>query len=431
MKRNILIQKGLHDTEVAVIENGQLVEYWTESGGGRRPCAVYKGRVTDVLSGLDACFVDIGLNKPAYLRREDLLYVKQLEHGQGRGAISQLVKRGDMLLVQINIEGGRNKGPKVTTNLHLPGQFLVYLPYGRKVTISRRITDNKERSRLASWGDAWLEEQEGLIFRTAARTADKDTLFKELKELRRTWAGVQQAASQQEGPGLLYKQDDLLEQVVRDFFQQGPVQCTVSNKQLYAWLKTKAESAPMQPVTLSLYTGQAPLFEAHGISGEISKLLQHRVWLKSGGYLVIDETEALTVIDVNTGRCTGKGEWEQTALHVNLEAAWELARQIRLRDIGGIIVIDFINLEEDTGRKQVLDTLEEALQADRKETHVVGYTALGLVELTRKRTNQSLWRRWTRLCPQCQGTGRVTIPMGERDGSQTEERKSSEGRPQY
>ncbi|QZT33504.1 Rne/Rng family ribonuclease [Caldalkalibacillus thermarum TA2.A1] len=411
MRRTVVIQREGTKTEVAVLENGRLAEYLAETDGEQRTGAIYKGRIIDVLPGLDACFVDIGLSKPAYLQKEDLLAVQQAEHRGEPLDITCLVKRGETLLVQVKKEGRDAKGPKVTANIKLVGHYLIYLPYGGQLKFSRRITDSNQLRRLSAWGEGWLKEKEGLILRTAAQEIDTDTLAEEGERLRQTWVNVKHTASQREAPCLIAEQEGLLEQVVSHLVSRGPTECLINDQRLYARLEKKLQ--PLKHVTLSLCSAEKSLFEACGISEEINTLFQRKVWLKSGGYLVIEETEALTVIDVNTGRCTGQDHWEQTALLVNLEAAQELARQIRLRDIGGMIVIDFLHLKGEEGRQQVLKALEEALEADRKETHVLGYTALGLVEMTRKKTTESLWHKWTRPCSVCHGRGRIKKESGK------------------
>jgi ribonuclease G len=405
--RKLVVQKKGDKTEVLVIENGKAVEYLTDHANGAQAGYIYKGRINHVLSKFGASFIDIGLEKLAYMEDKALHAISQDGDQKGSG-FGHALKPGDSLIVQVEREADDLKGAKVTTNIQLAGRFLVYLPYGGEHKISHRIEDERERMRLERLAHAWLKGQEGIIFRTlAAKGSDRD-LWTELEQLREKWQKIFTKAHQVKPPCLLDRDGTLLERVSRDFFGPELKECVVNDPETYHTMEKMKHHSPELSFNLTLVDrSNQSLFARLGLSGEIEQLYDRKVKLKSGGYLVIDETEALTVIDVNSGSFTAREGQEQAAFITNLEAAREAARQIRLRDIGGIILIDFIDLHLEPMKENVLATLAKALKADRRETHLLGFTALGLVELTRKKRSASLWHSTTTPCPLCHGQGRI------------------------
>lgn len=408
LERKLVAQKEQGVTHVIVIENEQVVEYLTDQGAeAAYPGALYKGRVSKIFSKWKAALVDIGQNKPAYLDLNDWPALDKAKPASRKGRSSPFPQPGESIIVQVDRQATALKGAKVSGNIQLAGRFLVYLPYGRKIKLSRRIAE-QDGQRLISLAQRCLIDGEGLIFHTlATHYADHD-LLKELKTLRAKWQALITKADQLSAPALLDPGGTLAERVSRDFFTPELKECVVSDIDLYRRWKEEKEKAPELSFTLTLDDkGHKPLFTRLGLDREIEKLYERQIKLKSGGYLVIEETEALTVIDVNSGGLTREVDQEEGAFITNLEAAQEAARQIRLRDIGGIIVIDFIDLAQKNHREKILERLNQAFQPDRRETHVLGYTALGLVELTRKKKAASLWQATTQPCPLCRGQGRV------------------------
>ena len=408
--RKLVIQRRDGQTQALVLENGKVVEYWPETSVEGQAGTIYKGRVTGWVPQNGACFIDLGLNKPAYMDWEGQ-NEGGAERGKDRGAWGQRPKRGEWLIVQIIREGDHLKGAKVTTNIKLVGRWLVYMPRGKGIKVSRRIEDPDTRQRLQDWATLWLADDEGLLFRTQAAQATPEQMLNELDHLRQKWQKVLDKANSHPGPILLDPNADFLGRLYNQFFNGDLKECVVDDPELYSFCQKMKESDPTLSFSLTLYEGKKKLFDHLGLTQEIDRLYEQKVMLSSGGYLVIEETDALTVIDVNTGGSLGRSELPDAAHVTNLEAAKEIARQIRLRNIGGIILIDFIPGQTAEEKRELLATLEQALKADRKETHVIGFTSLGLVEMTRKKTSASLWRKTTEPCPTCRARGRIRKNM--------------------
>jgi ribonuclease G len=414
MRREIFANVEPFEVRVAVREDGELVNLFIERD---EPVVgnIYKGRVANVLRGMDAAFVDIGLARNAFLHVSDVraqrIGGEELEDAIGRGAIQQRLRPGQEIIVQVTKEPTGTKGARVTTYVALPAYYLVLMPTVSYVGVSRKIESEAERKRLREIAERIRPAKMGLIVRTAAQGASERDLQNDLRYLLSVWNRVLERARQNRAPALLYQDLRLIRRVVRDLFTEEVSRFVVDSPREYEQIADLVKSyAPHLRSRLELYRGEEPVFEHFGIEREIQNALRRKVWLPSGGYLVIDRTEAFTVVDVNTGKYVGKTDLETTILHTNLEAAREVVRQIRLRDIGGIILVDFIDMENEQHRRQVLRALEEAIRSDRARTHLIDLTQLGLVELTRKRVYQDLEHVLRVPCPYCEGRGRVLSP---------------------
>jgi len=397
---------------IGLVEQGRLVE-WRNPGEHAQAAAgeIYLGRVTDVLPGMQSAFVEIGQGKKAYLYVDDAPMPKQAK--QGTANIRECVREGEMLLVQVIKEAMGNKAPRITTRINLKGKCLVYLPAEEGVSISRKIGDKAVRKRLLEQLEGMLEAGEGVIVRTEAAEAEESTILEELARLRQVWQKLRQQASERGKPGRVSGDGEWLEQALRDLLAQDPDELLVEEAAVYQQVKgILALFSPEKQALLRRYQGKQTLADHLGVDVQLQQALRREVPLPGGGYLVLDRTEAMTVIDVNTGAFTGKGgqQREQAVTATNLEAASVIAAQLRLRDIGGIILIDFIDMKEAANKERVLAKLKEELSRDPVPSAVFGMTALGLVEMTRKRVRPSLAERISRPCAVCRGSGRVRSP---------------------
>jgi ribonuclease G len=419
--KQIVIDVHHDQMRVALLEDGNLMELYIE-GKDRRQLVgnIYRGRVQNVLPGMQAAFVSIGLSKNAFLFLGDMNLGADASvfnfvgngHGKNRTAstasVRELIQEGQEITVQILKEPIGSKGARVTTHLTLPGRYLVLLPTVNHVGVSRRIEDEEERNRLREIAERTKPEGMGLIVRTAARDRGEEEFAADIKVLTRLWRQIQRREQGGEVPRLLHQDIDILYRTIRDMMTLEIDEMVINNAAEHERALEYADAiSPALVGQVRLYTGEQGIFEAYGIESKIQQAIQKKVWLNNGGYLVIDPTEALTVIDVNTGKYVGHDNLEETVLQTNLAAAEEIARQIRLRDIGGIIIIDFIDMASEENRQQVLTVFEEALKRDRTKTHVVGITGLGLVEMTRKKVRKRLSSTLLSPCPYCNGTGKV------------------------
>lgn len=434
MEREILISFDGEEPRVAVLEDGRLVEVYIERPLTQRIVGnIYKGRVQNVLPGMQAAFVDIGIEKNAFLFVDDAYPPRAdgLDDEDGaaaaasdarpRGAadpargdrssvsIRDLVHEGEEVLVQIAKEPTGTKGARVTRNLTIPGRYLVLMPTVDYVGVSRRIQDEAERDRLRALVQGIRQHGTGLIVRTVAEGRCEEELSSDWQFLWRTWQQIRQKEKRARAPSLLYRDLGLVPRIMRDQLNESVVRIVLDSAEEYSrLLEFLAGFAPEFRDRAEHFASQEQsLFAARGIDEEIEKALQRRVWLKSGGYLVIDQMEALTAVDVNTGKFVGSTDLADTVFRTNLEAAEEIARQLRLRDIGGIIVVDFIDMEVVEHRRRVVQTLTEACRPDHSKPTILGLTQLGLVEMTRKKARQSLRDLLTKNCPYCDGRGRV------------------------
>lgn len=403
------------ETRVAILEEGILVEYYVERPVSQRIVGnVYKGKVENVLPGMQAAFVNIGLERNAFLYVDDA-FLKPGEEDEDipedvrRMTIRDILHVGQEISVQIAKEPIGTKGARVTRHLTLPGRYLVLMPTVDYVGVSRRIQDEDERDRLRKMADRLKPQGMGLIIRTVAEGRSESELGQDLDFLSRLWHKIQSRGRTSEAPAQLHKDLGLVYRIVRDLFTEDVDRLYIDDKHEYdKVLELLDIISPHLKNRVNLFTSRdRTIFDLYGLETEIDQALNKKVWLKSGGYIVIDRTEALTSIDVNTGKFVGTTDLQDTVFKTNLEAAREIARQLRLRDIGGIIICDFIDMESQDHRHKVLETLERELRKDRTRTNVLGLTQLGLVEMTRKKVRQGLDAILQRPCPYCEGRGRT------------------------
>lgn len=423
---------------VAVLEDSELAELLIERPLAQRIAGnIYKGRVDTVLPGMEAAFVHIGYERNAFLYAGDAgasFAVADLdaaaegrtdagrpdgpaEAGEesvpappvARKSISELVREGQEVIVQVAKEAVGTKGPRVTTNLSLPGRYLVLAPTMDYVGVSRRIADERERQRLRGLAEDLRPKGTGVIVRTVAEGRTDAEISQDMLFLAKLWERIRQKSVEAEAPALLHRDLGLTFKVVRDLLTDDVSRVVVDNHHEYRRMVELAEvMSPELRRRIRFWNGKGGnLFDAAKVEAEIDKLIRPKVWLKSGGYLVIDQSEALTTIDVNTGKYVGSTSLADTVLHTNLEAADEISRQIRLRDIAGIIIVDFIDMDRPEDQREVLDRLGLAVRRDRTKVHVLGLTQLGLVEMTRKKVGAGLEATLLKTCPYCDGRGRV------------------------
>jgi ribonuclease G len=426
--RQLLINVAPWETRVALLEDTTLAELHVERGAERGIAGnVYKGKVLRVLPGIQAAFVDVGLEKAAFLHASDLAGPGPLPPEVAREddapeiveapappaarevrAIEERLQKGQDILVQVSKEPIGTKGARVTANVSLPGRHLVYMPGTRHIGISRRIEDPAERDRLREIVAGERPEEGGFIVRTACEGVTKREIRDDIRLLTRLWARLQKQAAGAAAPALVHADLDLVLRTVRDLFTADIDRLVVDHPETRTRvLEFVTGLMPRLAPRVHLYEGVTPLFDQHGIETKIARALDRRVWLKSGGYLIFDQTESLTTVDVNTGRYVGKKDQEETVLRTNLEAARQIVQQLRLRNIGGIIVIDFIDMEKAANRKKVFDALQEAVRKDKARANVLRISELGLVQMTRKRTRESLEQLLTTPCAHCRGAGRL------------------------
>ncbi len=404
MVKEILIQVTREETKVAVLEKRRLVEVYLERSFQMRLAGnIYKGRIENVLPGMQAAFVNIGLERNAFL------YVEDVHTTPGKHEnlpIQNLLQEGEEILVQVVKEPFGTKGARVTTQLTLPGRYVVLLPDLACIGISRRITSEKERERLKNLAEKVRIPGSGLIVRTVADGVSQEELANDVLALNELWNRTREKSARFSAPSLLYQDLELVSWVLRDLMGEEIDRLVVNDQDTYERI-LELLGADAHSFHLKVQLMESDLWEEYGIEQEVTRALRPKVWLRCGGYLVIDETEALTVIDVNTGKYTGNKNFADTVFRTNLEAIPEIVRQLRLRNLGGIIVVDFIDMEALEHRAEILKRLEDELKRDKTRTYVLGLTHLGLVELTRKKVRPSLSSLLERLCPYCEGKGRV------------------------
>jgi ribonuclease G len=396
----------------AVFEQGDLMEVFEEKGASTHLVGnIYRGRVENVLPGMQAAFVDIGLDKNAFLYVGDAVPSRFEEDEKVSPAnavrIEHVLKSRQELLVQIIKEPVGSKGARISVNITLPGRHVVLLPQVSYIGVSRKITDSDERARLRELADQAKPEGMGVIIRTLAEGIDGEEIAEDITQLVAMWLDLQPKIPHVSVPGIVHKEVDLISRLVRDWIDQDVGKITVDQEKT-AQILRKALREIEHPAAkhILVVTGE-DIFARYGVDEEIRKTLRPKVWLKSGGYLIIQQTEALIVIDVNTGKYVGQRSLEETVVHTNLEAASEIARQLRLRNLGGIIIIDFIDMTAKEDQQQVIEVLETACARDKTKSQILGLTQLGLVEMTRKKVGQTLAVRYTTPCPTCDGSGRV------------------------
>ena len=454
MKREILISGSPRETRVAILEDDRLVELLVDRPDARRSVGdIYLGKVEAILPGIQAAFVNIGAEKSAFLHASDLIEAEDEDaaeanggggggrggagedgedededagegEGEGRPAragrggrrrlpnVADELKRGETKIVQVTKEPIGTKGPRVTAQVSLAGRFLVYMPFASRVGISRKIENRDQRAKLRELVTKLVPKNSGgWIIRTVAEDLTEESCKREIDHLYTLWKKIKRKAASSHAPALLQREATLIRGITRDLFSDKVDSLLVDSKMLYNEIAQYLKSIDPDLVErVRLYGQETPLFDEYDIEAEIRNLFKPRVDLPSGGYIILQPTEALTSIDVNTGRYTGKRDPESTILKTNLDAAREVARQLRLRDIGGIIVVDFIDMETRGNRDKVLQELRTHLGRDRARTKAFAVSELGLIEMTRQRVRPSLWQSMTTECPTCTGTGRVFRP---------------------
>ena len=439
MKREILISGTARETRVAILEDDRLVELLVDRPDARRMVGdIYLGTVEAVLPGIQAAFINIGAEKSAFLHASDLIEAEDEDepsdhdddngHGGGSGVanggtrtarrrlpnIADELKRGEARIVQVIKEPISTKGPRVTAQISLAGRFLVYMPFASKVGVSRKIENREQRAKLREMVSKLVPKEAGAggwIIRTVAEDLTEQSCKHEIEHLYGLWKKIKRKSGSVRAPALLQRETSLTRGIIRDVFSDKVDSLLMDSKVLHTEVVQYLKQIdPDLLDRVKLYQAETPLFDEYDIEAEIRSLFKPRVELPTGGYLIIQPTEALTSIDVNTGRYTGKKDPESTILKTNVEAAREVARQLRLRDIGGIIVVDFIDMESRGNRDKVLQELRAHLGRDRARTKAFAVSELGLIEMTRQRVRPSLWQSMTAECPTCHGTGRVFRP---------------------
>ncbi|MCL1098766.1 ribonuclease G [Shewanella gelidii] len=411
MGSELLINVTPTEARVALVEHGMLQEVHVERRMKRGLVGnIYKGKISRVLPGMQAAFVDIGFDKAAFLHASDIVphteCVADIEKGNFVVRdIAELVRQGQDIMVQVVKDPIGTKGARLTTDITLPSRYLVFMPGSSHIGVSQRIESEEERGRLKKITEPFVDDDGGFIIRTAAEGVGESEFAQDAAFLRRVWAKVSERRKRR-GVALLYQDLALPVRTVRDFVGAELDRIQVDSGQTYTELTEFAqEFMPEIAEKIEHYSGPAPIFELYGVEGEIQKALGRKVELKSGGYLIIDQTEAMTTVDINTGAFVGHRNLEETIFNTNLEATQAIARQLRLRNLGGIIIIDFIDMLNEEHQTRVLNSLTSALSHDKVKTNISGFSGLGLVEMTRKRTRESLEHVLCGECPACKGTG--------------------------
>ena len=390
--KKIIVECLISSQKTAILEDDKLIELLIEDNkNSKKVSNIYRGIVKKVIPGIQACFVDVGFEKLAYL---------QLEKDSN-------IKAGQDILVQVNKEAVGTKGAKLNTEISLAGRYLVYIPTNDRITLSNKILDEKERFRLKKIAKSVSKDSEGLIIRTEAVGCTKEELEQDIKALKEKYEEILKEYRLGIGPKLLYKELDFSSKYIKENVNDETEKIITNDIAKYEELKKILESIKIEYKDKLILEENKDIFDLYRVENQIDKALNKKVWLKSGGYLIIDKTEALTVIDVNTGKFTGNLKLEETVYKTNIEAAIEVCRQLKLRDIGGIVIIDFIDMHKATYKKEVINILNEELKKDKRKTEVLGMTRLGLVELTRRRERDSIDKYYLSDCETCEGNSKV------------------------
>ena len=408
MSDELLINVTPMECRVALIQNGTVNELFIERTVKRGLVGnVYKGKVVRVLPGMQAAFVDIGLSRTAFLHINDMVWPKN----QPVPSVFELLQPGQILTVQVMKDMLGTKGARLSTDLSIPSRYLVLMPFGSHIGVSQRIESEQERDRLRSMIERIQAEHKlpgSVIVRTAAEGIEEAAIAQDMAYLAKLWEYIQRKQKNIIVPSLIFEELPLPQRVIRDLANNETAKISVDSREIHAKLKEFVdEFVPNMHNRLIHYPGERPLFDLYNVEEDIQKALQTRVALKSGGYLMIDQTEAMTTIDVNTGAFVGHRNLDDTIFNTNIEATQAIARQLRLRNLGGIIIIDFIDMNNEDHRRRVLHSLEQALSKDRVKTSINGFSQLGLVEMTRKRTRESVEHVLCNECPTCHGRGTV------------------------
>lgn len=438
MTKEIIINSSTTQTRVAITEDGYLVDFFVDYPENRRMVGdIYLGKVARVLPGIKAAFIDIGMKHDAFLHFSDIgEATSQLQELVGEDDIDEedddvqtqavktpavpkkeitdrpeipRLKKGQDIIIQITKEPVNNKGVRVSSSVSLPGRFCVLLPFDGKVGVSKKIYDFKERRRLRNIARSILPENYGVIIRTVARNQTEEALKEDLNNLVKTWEEIEETVKSETPPSLIYQDLNTTSSVIRDLFTPDVSKVFIDSRKLYKQIKNYVQLVhPQLADKIEHFRSNNSIFDAFKIEEQIKTLMGRKVPLHSGGYLIIEHTEAMVVIDVNSGRYAKSKEQELNSLKTDLEAAREIARQLRLRDIGGIIVIDFIDLEEEKNRKKVYDELRKEFRKDRAKVSVLPMSDFGLIQITRQRVRQNIMQAMKEVCPYCHGTGLLT-----------------------
>ena len=455
MKKEILINAGANETRIAITEEGRLAEIFVETANKEKMIGdIYLGKVAKVMPGIKAAFIDLGLGQDGFLHfsdigrrfeeynemigdddedEEDAAVAEPAVAGSGNGSAPAQqqarprqgggeaprakpsrppkeihLEKGQEVIVQVTKEPVGKKGVRVTSEVSLAGRFLVLLPFDGKVGISRKISNHREKRRLRKIVQSILPEGFGVIIRTVAEGKEEISIRQDLEDLIKTWREIEQSVKTETAPCLVYKDMATTSSVIRDLFSNDVTRVVVDSKKLYKEIRAYVKyTSPQFLEKIELHKDRAPIFDVHGLEKELESSLSRKVWLKSGGYLIIEQTEAMVVIDVNSGRYAPKKEQEVNSLRTDLEASREICRQLRLRDIGGIIVCDFIDLEDERNKRKVFEELKKEFRRDRAKVTVLPMTEFGLVQITRQRVRQNILHSFSEPCPACGGTGLV------------------------
>ncbi len=447
MRKEIIINDSEHEQRIAITEEGRLAELFMESPERERMVGdVYMGRVAKIMPGIRACFIDIGMEVDSFLNFSDLSSAysemkditgeeeeidtdEEEEEGEQKGKEKEKQKgrekggrrrrrpeppahvnlqKGQDIVVQIFKEPVGKKGCRVTSEVSLPGRFLVLMPFDQRIGVSRKISNFKEKRRLRTLVRSILPTGFGAIIRTVAEGREEEVLRNDLNALIQTWREVEKKIRTQKGPGLLHKDMNTSSSVIRDLFTPDVTRIATDSKKLYRDIRAYVNMvAPNMVEHVEFYSGKQPIFDVFGIEKDIEQTLARKIWLKSGGYLIFDHTEAMHVIDVNSGRYAPDKQQEVNSLKTNLDAVKELSRQIRLRDLGGILIIDFIDMQQEASKRKVFEEMRREFKRDRAKSTILPLTDFGIMQITRQRVRESILHSFSETCPTCGGRGRV------------------------
>jgi len=419
MNKEIIINSSIGETRIAIVEDGKLVELFVEKPERERMVGdIYLGKVVNVVKGMRAAFVNIGHKQDAFLHFSDIgesfsTVSAMIDHDEENHVEETFrpdqIKVGQEILVQIIKEPISNKGSRLTTQISIPGRFCVLVPHSSIIGVSKKIDSLKERRRLRKIARRLRPPGFGLIVRTVAEGRDEPILNADIESLLKTWHKVEKKLKTAKPPMLVYKDMGMTSSVIRDLFTRDVNRLVVDSRKLYREITSYLKDVSRSLVdSVEYYHKKTPIFDYYGIEAEIEKSLARKVWLKSGGYIIFDQTEALAAIDVNSGKFIGRKNHEQNSLRINLEAAVEIARQLRLRDMGGIIVIDFIDMREEKNKRRLYDEFKREIRKDRAQANITPISEFGLIEMTRERVRPSLMFTFSETCPTCRGLGRIT-----------------------
>ncbi|MFH2036360.1 MAG: Rne/Rng family ribonuclease [Candidatus Zixiibacteriota bacterium] len=424
-RKEILINSSEYETRIAIVEDGRLMELYVERPQSERLVGnIYKGKINTVLPGMQAAFIDIGYEKAAFLHGSDIGSSSHSEHFEPedidednateiirkgrRAGIETVLKNGQDILVQVIKEPISTKGPRVTTEISIPGRYLVLVPDDDHVRVSKRISSWNEKKRLKKVVYPLRPEGFGLIVRTEGEGKNESDFKSDIKRLQKLWTRLQKLKATAVAPFAIHREEEIATSIIRDVFTDDVDRLLVDDRREYRTIMSYVRQVmPHLKSRVEFYKGETQLFDLYKVEPEIVKMLERKVWIKKGSYLIIDQTEAMITIDVNTGRFVGKGDQESTILRTNLEAAREIARQIRLRDIGGLIVCDFIDMYNRDNRRRLYEEFKNAFKSDRAKRSILPVNDFGLVEMTRERIRPSLLHTFSVPCPHCDGSGRI------------------------